>query len=134
MSKGRVALSFLLAFGVSYAVKTYEVKSQTDLGKLASDLNKTLPMMVDKETEWLSAIGVQNVFIYNYRMVNHSVENIDPQKFNELIRPNIINAACTTPETKQQFLAKGVTLRYTYADKDRRHITSIDVTPADCKV
>lgn len=133
MSKGRVALSFLLAFGVSYAVKTYEVKSQTDLSKLASDLNKTLPMMVDKETEWLSAIGVQNVFIYNYRMVNHSVENIDPQKFNELIRPNIINAACTTPETKQQFLTKGVTLRYTYADKDRRHITSIDVTPTDCK-
>jgi hypothetical protein len=30
------------------------------------------------------------------------------------------------------FLKQGVTLRYSYFDKDKRHIATIDVTPADC--
>jgi hypothetical protein len=33
------------------------------------------------------------------------------------------------PETRDDFLKKGVTIRYSYFDKDKQHIASIDVTP-----
>jgi hypothetical protein len=36
------------------------------------------------------------------------------------------------PETRDDFLKKGVTLRYSYFDKDKQHIATIDVTPKDC--
>jgi hypothetical protein len=141
MNKNLIALSIILGVAGSIGAKTYfkpspatiDVTSQTALSKLASDMNKTLPMMIDKDTELVATIGLQGTFVYNYRLVNHVAQDLDPQKINELMKPNIINSACTTPETRDQFLHKGVTLRYSYADKDRRHVTSIDVTPQDCK-
>jgi len=34
---------------------------------------------------------------------------------------------CTTAATRDNLLGQGVTLRYSFADKDRVHITSFDV-------
>jgi hypothetical protein len=141
MNKNLIALSIVLGVAGSLAAKTYfkpspetiDVNSQIGLSKLASDMNKTLPMMIDKDTELVATVGLPDMFVYNYRLVNHVVQDLDPQKIKELMKPGIINSACTTPETREQFLQKGVSLRYSYADKDRQHVTSIDVTPQDCK-
>jgi hypothetical protein len=141
MNKNLIALSILLGVVGSLAAKTYfkpspvtmGVNSQMALSKLASDMNKTLPMMIDKDTELVATVGLPDMFVYNYRLVNHAAQDLDPKKINELMKPGIINSACTTPETREQFLQKGLSLRYSYADKDRQHVTSIDVTPQDCK-
>lgn len=103
------------------------------LSKVASEVNKNVPMMVDKDTELMNTMGLEGVFVYNYRLVNLlSAKDLDLNKFLEILRPQVTNAACTQPDTRAQFLDKGVVLRYTYSDKDRRHLAQIDVNPADC--
>ncbi|MBL8918894.1 MAG: hypothetical protein JNJ54_08555 [Myxococcaceae bacterium] len=102
------------------------------LSGVASEVNKTLPMMLDKDTEFVSATGLEGTFVYNYRLVNHGAGDLDVAVFNSKMQPLITNAACTRPETRDGFLRKGVVLRYAYADRDRNHVTTIDVTPADC--
>jgi len=44
----------------------------------------------------------------------------------------VTQGACSQPETRDDFLKKGVTLRYAYYDKDKKHVATVDVTPADC--
>ena len=40
------------------------------LGAIASEANKVAPMMVDQETELISASPLPGVLVYNYRLVN----------------------------------------------------------------
>jgi hypothetical protein len=70
--------------------------------------------------------------IYNYRLVNYSVTQIDRAKFAAGAKQRLRQNACNTAETRGDFLNRGVTLRYTYYDKDKQHIATVDVTPADC--
>jgi hypothetical protein len=44
----------------------------------------------------------------------------------------VTEGACNRPETRDNFLRKGVTLRYSYFDKNKQYIATVDVTPADC--
>jgi hypothetical protein len=110
-----------------------DVRSQRVLSKVASELNKTLPMQVDKETELMAVAGLEAVIVYSYRLINSSADDVDLTTFSSAMRPQLVNSACTTPQTRDRFLKKGVTMRYMYADKDRRHIATIDVKPSDCR-
>lgn len=142
MKKAAVILVAILAAAGAYFLaregtrallqRNEDVTSQRALSQMASELNKTLPMMVDKETELISAVGLEGVIAYNYRLVNISADNIRPDEFVNAIRPHVTNAVYTDPQTRHTFLRKGVTMRYSYADKDRRHIARFDVRPADC--
>jgi hypothetical protein len=111
-----------------------DVRSQHVLNKVANDINKSLPMHVDKDTELLATVGLDGVFVYSYRLVNHSEAEIDRSRFSTEIRSQLLNSVCTAPPTRDRFLKNGVTLRYMYADKDHRHIATIDVRPVDCRL
>ena len=88
--------------------------------------------MVDKETELLPGVGAEGMLIYNYRLVNYSIAQLDPNKFAAGVKQRVIQAACNRPETRDELLKKGITMRYTYLDKDKQYIATVDVTPADC--
>lgn len=107
-------------------------RSQKFLGKIADEINRSLPVMIDKETELLPAIGAEGMLIYNYRLVNYSVGQLNHEKFREGARQRVIQGACSKPETRDGLLKKGVTLRYAYFDKDKQPIATVDVTPSDC--
>jgi len=102
------------------------------LSGIASEINRGVPMMIDKETELMPSSGHQGMLIYNYRLVSYSVKNLDHQRFAAGARDRVVQGACSRPETRDDFLKKGVTLRYSYFDKDKHHIATIDVTPKDC--
>lgn len=128
-----------IAFAVTqYGVRRLIERSNPDfrsravLEQVASETNKKLPMLVDKETEFVSSTGLDAVFVYNYRLVNISLADLDTQQLVAALTPRITNSACTTPATRDTFLKKGVTLRYSYADKANAFVTSLDVTPKDC--
>ena len=133
-----VAVLSLFAFGFVSGYRKgrdrreAKLHSQVFLNQVAGRLNRSLPMMIDQETELVSTVGLESTFVYNYRLVNSSASEIDAAKLNELLRPQVTNGACTNPETRDQFLKRGVRLRYLYTDKDRAFITSFDVTAADC--
>ena len=102
------------------------------LSKIAAEINRSVPVMIDEETELLPAAAGHAMLIYNYRLVKHSVAQLDHQKFAAGAKQKVAQGACNRPETRDGFLKEGVTLRYSYFDKEKRHVATIDVTPADC--
>jgi len=72
------------------------------------------------------------MFIYKYRLLNVSVTKMDYRKFIAAVGPQLVQTSCNRPETRNDFLTKGVTMRFSYFDKDKQHFATIDVTPADC--
>jgi hypothetical protein len=107
-------------------------RSQEFLGKIAAEINRSVPVMIDQETELMPAAGAPGMLIYNYRLVSYSAAQVDSQRFAANARARIAQTVCIRPETRDDFLKKGVTLRYSYFDKDKQHIATVDVTPADC--
>jgi hypothetical protein len=107
-------------------------RSQAHLSKVAAELNRSVPVMIDKETELLPSEGVEGMFIYNYRLVSYSAAQIEAKKFATEAKQRLVQGACNTPETRDDFLKQGVILRYSYFDKDKQPIATVDITPADC--
>ncbi len=112
--------------------KKSDPRSQEFLGKIAAEINRSVPVMIDQETELMPAAGAPGMLIYNYRLVSYSAAQVDSQRFAANARARIAQSVCSRPETRDDFLKKGVTLRYSYFDKDKQHIATVDVTPADC--
>ena len=132
-----VAAGVIAGYLVWWAVPEFlkineDPRSQTRLSRIAAELNRSVPVMIDQETELLPVQSTEGVFIYNYRLVNYSVAQIDRDKFAVGAKQGLRQRACNTAETRDDFLKKGVTLRYSYYDKDKQHIVTVDVTPADC--
>jgi hypothetical protein len=112
--------------------KEEDPRSQEYLTRIAAEINRSVPVMIDQETELMPVAGAPGMLIYNYRLVSYSVTKLDHQKFAAGAKQRVTQGACGRPETRDEFLKKGVTLRYSYFDKDKQHIATVDVTPADC--
>ena len=99
------------------------------LVKTAIEVNKTCPMMVDKETRLNNSVALPGKILqYNYTMVNYELADIDTTKAKPLIEANIISAVKTSPKMKIM-RDNAVTLVYHYADKKGVFITDITITP-----
>ena len=107
-------------------------RSQEFLDKIAAEINRSIPVMIDQETELMPAVGAPGMLIYNYRLVNVSAAQVNHNRFAAGAKERLREGACNRPETRDNFLKKDVTLRYSYFDKDKQHIATVDVTPADC--
>ncbi len=142
----RLSASSVLLWGMVLVAGTYFVylrapdwlegepdpRSQEFLNKIAAEINRSVPVMIDQETELMPAAGAPGMLIYNYRLVNVSVAQVDHSKFATGAKDRLKQGVCNRPETRDDFLKKGVTLRYSYFDKDKQHIATVDVTPSDC--
>jgi hypothetical protein len=118
--------------GPAYFAGREDPQSIERLSREAAELNRSLPAVLDKETELMVAEAAHAMFIYKYRLLNLSAAEADYQKFIAAAKPKLVQSSCTRPETRNDFLTKGVTMRFSYFDKDKQHIATIDVTPADC--
>lgn len=142
----RLSASSVLLWGTVFIVGAYFVylaapywfekqldpRSQEFLDRIAAEINRSGPVMIDQETELMPAEGAPGMLVYNYRLVSYSATQLDPNKFAAGAKERLKEGACNRPETRDDFLKKGVTLRYSYFDKDKQHIATVDVTPADC--
>jgi hypothetical protein len=128
-----VAVALLLYLcAPGWFVGAADPRSQEFLGKIAAEINRSVPVMIDQETELMPAVGAPAMLIYNYRLVSYSVTQVDHARFAAGAKERVKESACGRPETRDSLLKKGVTLRYSYFDKDKQHIATIDVTPSDC--
>jgi hypothetical protein len=142
----RLSASSVLLWGTVVVAGTYFVylrapdwlegeadpRSHEFLAKIAAEINRSVPVMIDQETELMPAVGAPGMLIYNYRLVNVSIAQVDHNRFAAGAKERLKESACNRSETRDNFLKKGVTLRYSYFDKDKHHIATVDVTPADC--
>ncbi len=131
-----VMVGVFAASTVWWAASDYLAKpdpsSARHLREVADQINRSMPVMIDKETELMPSAGYDGMLVYNYRLVSYSASQIDLRKFAAGVKEKVTQSACSRPETRDDFLKNGVTLRYSYFDKDNQHIATIDVTPADC--
>jgi hypothetical protein len=98
----------------------------------AARLNRSLPAQLDEKTELTVTEVAPAMFIYKYRLITASKDHLDDQNFARSAKPQLVQLACNRAETRDEFLNRGVTLRYSYFDKDKQHIATLDVAPADC--
>jgi hypothetical protein len=132
LGAGALVGYLILWVGPEYFKAREDPRSVEHLRKVAAEINRSVPVMIDQETELLPAVGAPGMLIYNYRLVSYSAAQLDAKKFATGAQQRLKQNACTNAETRDDFLKKGVTLRYSYYDKDKQHIATVDVTPADC--
>jgi hypothetical protein len=118
--------------GPKFFGEKIDPRSQERLGRIAAEINRSVPVMIDKETELTVVEGHEAMLIYKYRLVPYSVKQLDHAKFAAGAKQKVAQGACNQPDMRDDYLKKGVTLRYSYFDRDKQHIATVDVTPADC--
>jgi hypothetical protein len=132
LGAGALVGYLILWVGPEYFKAREDPRSVEHLRKVAAEINRSVPVMIDQETELLPAVGAPGMLIYNYRLVSYFATQVNANKFAAGAKERVTQGACGRPETREDFLKKGVTLRYSYYDKDKQHIATFDVTPADC--
>jgi hypothetical protein len=97
--------------------------------KAASEINKSCPMMVDQETRLDNTVALpENIFQYNYTLVNMEKAATDIGEMENNLRPILINGVKTNPDMKINRDNK-TTMGYYYKDKNGEFLFKILVTP-----
>ena len=101
------------------------------LVEASSEMNKNLPMMLDKETRLVTTIpSPGNNLTYVNILVNYSAAELDTNKLREVLTPGII-ANYKTQAGMERFRKQEVVLHYQYKDKDGNFLFEIVVSPKD---
>jgi hypothetical protein len=130
---GGIVAGALIWRGVPTLLNRNEIAGSVEhMNREAAQLNRSLPAVLDKETELMIAEGAHGMLIYKYRLINVSAAQLDYRRFAAEAKPKLVQAACSNPATRSDFLTKGISLRYSYFDKDKQHLATIDVAPKDC--
>lgn len=104
------------------------------LVKVVDQINKQLPMTVDRVTRWeTTQAGPGRAFTYHYTIVTARAAEIDTTEFYRAMSSHLRNSVCTSPDM-QVFFKNGVTISYSYRGSDGRHVTKVAITPRDCGV
>ncbi|MGB0869450.1 MAG: hypothetical protein ACPGSD_07620 [Flavobacteriales bacterium] len=99
----------------------------------ASELNKSLPLMVDRDTQLDNTIALpNNVFQYHYTLINSVIDKIEIKKMEEFLEEQLLNNIKSNPDLKT-FRDNNVTMNYSYKDKNGEFITKISITPDEYK-
>lgn len=107
------------------------VDFDSQLMSAATDLNKQCPIMVDKETRLDNTIGGPGkLFVYNYTLVNYTVDQLKIPDLEAYLRPRLIQSASTNADM-QSFRENAVTLVYRYSDKNNKFAFEIKVSPEE---
>jgi len=127
----------VLAASLSTAVvnKVFFNKPTIDkvLIKMAGEMNKTLPMMLDSDTRLDNVMALPNkTVMYSYTLVNGENGMIDTIALKNYLEPNIINTIKTDPGMKY-FRENSITQQYRYKDKNGNYLFSIVATPEQYK-
>jgi len=117
---------------IVYLVQQFFFNSTSTFDKIlmeiASDLNRTCPVMIDSETRLDNAIALPNkIFQYNYTLVNWDKEHLDTVELKEYLVPYITNFTKSSPDMKS-FRDNNVTTKYCYRDKLGTYVFTITVT------
>lgn len=123
----------IIAFGVSYAAVQQIFFKKPSFDKVmmaaASEINKTCPIMVDKDTRFDNAVVLpNNTLQYNYSLLNFDRAKINSDTLKMFITPKLINGIKTNPEMRV-YRENKTTFAYNYHDTDGKFIMKVLITP-----
>ena len=124
-----LAFSAILLFGQTWSAES-DGGSEDYLVKIAGELNRGAPRMMDRETRLDRAFASGKMLTLNLTMVNITADNIDHRghELESELRANV----CKTPLAKD-VLGKGGSLNYDFKGKDGRRLSEVRVTEALCR-
>jgi len=135
---GKQIISIII--GAVIAAVSYQVVSRvlfptpcfdSQLIKVANEINKNCPIMVDQVTRLDNTMaGPGNSIAYNYTLVNHEATELNIESIKEYITPILINMVKTSEEMKS-FREIKVSLKYNYRDKSGVFLFSVLINPED---
>jgi len=141
-SKGlKYWVGFTVTFAILYAIgqlggeKFVSIVKKPAFDKalmeIASELNKSCPIMVDSLTRLDNAVALPDkVFQYNYSLVSGSSDYLDTEGLKAFLSPRIVNDVKTNPGMK--FVRDNkVTVNYSYKDLNGEFLFLITVRPED---
>ncbi len=127
------ATAFLIAY---FAVQQVFFKSPTfdkQMMQIASELNKSCPIMVDAETQLDNAVALpDNIFQYNYTLVSMERVTVEISELENYLQPIILNNIKTNPDLKT-FRDNDVIMAYNYKDKNGEHLFKLTFKPENYK-
>ena len=127
------AAAFLIAY---FAVQQVFFKPPTfdkQMMQIASELNKSCPIMVDAETQLDNAVALpDNTFQYNYTLVNMERVTVDISELEHYLQPIILNNIKTNPDLKT-FRDNDVIMAYNYKDRNGEYLFKLIFKPENYK-
>lgn len=135
-NKKRLSIKGMIgvAIGVGTMIAVQQIFFKTpsydkEMMEVASELNKSCPIMVDEITRLDNTIALpNNTFQYNYTLVNTDKATLDTADMKNYLTPTIINFVKTNPQMKIQRDHK-TTVNYYYKDKSGQYLFTVSVTP-----
>ncbi|WDE10639.1 hypothetical protein [Thalassomonas haliotis] len=125
-------ISLIMVSGCQSTTSQVEEPSIPEaLKALVVAMNKSAPKMVDRETRLDSSYFLENKIIYKFTMINHSVDDLDSEKFLQLTTKKVTNIICTYPNL-EYFVNNKVDVAYSYFDKNNKYIAEVIVKTAEC--
>jgi len=117
--------SYFLVQQLFFKAPTYDEAMM----KAASEINKSCPIMVDHDTRLDNAVALpDNVFQYNYTLVNMDKANTDIEMLEDYMMPRLVNNVKTNPQMQINRDNK-TTMAYYYKDKNGIFLFKVSVTP-----
>jgi len=142
-AKKKLGLKYWIGFAVTFAgiaiatqlggkvIKDFFNTTVYDkaMMEVASELNKSCPIMVDSETRFDNAIALpDNIFQYNYTLINVLKDSINVDEFKDFLDPTITNYVKSNPDMKMM-RDRETTINYYYKDKTGIFLFTVSVTP-----
>lgn len=129
-------LASILPFSACIASpKNTDVIIHESLVEVTTEMNKTLPTMVDEETR-LDRVGVYGKTFYGrYTLINFSLEELNRTQIESMrdgLKTLHVNSYCTNPGLKM-LRENNSGREFEIYDKNAKWVTTITVTPGDCK-
>jgi hypothetical protein len=126
------ALSAVIAFNaVKHLFPSKSSSLDTTLMQASSEINKGLPVMLDKETRLDTTTALPGKsLLYKYTLVNFTAKDVSKDDLITKVKPISVNVYKTS-DTMKTFRNKGVTMVYQYYDKNGVFIGDFTVGPGD---
>ena len=126
------AIAFIIAyFLIQPLFSTPNIDKE--LMKVASEINKSCPIMIDNETRLDNTMALPSKTLqYNFTLISMEKETVDSIELKSYLEQNIKNNVRTNPDMKF-FRDKKITTNYYYKDKNGIYLFTISATPEQYK-
>jgi hypothetical protein len=129
-----VVLTALVAVGVGYTWLRYYKSDQLHqkLAKMALEVNKNNPKMLDADTRLDKVTSSNEKFVYSYTLMNATSGKVNFDTLAPKLKSQFAKQLCTT-KGWSTLLEDGARVEYFYSGNDGKPIGRVTITSSDCK-
>ena len=104
----------------------------SQLPEIANNLNKNLPMRIDKATQIDSVIAYNDTMTFIYSLINLNAKDVS-QDMKDFLYTQVVNGYCTSMGDMKTFRENNITLKIVYRDINGKIATTFSVDYSSCR-